>query len=258
MPPGKPRGIKVVPYLRTGGAIRASSMKKQWARLVRPGGDSESFWDIGGDIGVRVADFCWNTSYRKAFFDYVRLVVSKYEIDGIYFDAWGGYDFGTKLCYCEGCTTGFRKLSGEELPYRQNARDYTAEELERIARYRKWCKRELVDAFDETKRIVRSYRDIPLINNINNPGNMADRSSDDMHVINETDAFLYERGKSIIERAEEISVATARGMTVWPYVGTYDPFPRMPHFSCELGQEIYTSIAFGGSPTLYHSYFLNP
>ncbi len=76
-----------------------------------------------------------------------------------------------------------------------------------------------------------------------------------MRIINETDAFLYERGKSIIERAEGVSVATAHGFTVWPYVGTYDPFPRIPHFKYELGQEIFTSVVFGGSPILYHTYF---
>jgi hypothetical protein len=247
----KPRGIKVVPYLRTGGEISASSMKPEWARVENPRGDIRSFWDLG----AKVSTFCWNTTYRQAFYDYVKTVVSKYDIDGIYFDAWGGYGFGTNICYCEGCKKGFKKLTGEDIPYREDANEYTSEELKTLDRYRAWCKEELFEAFRETKRIVKSYKDIPLINNINNPGSFANRSPKDMRVINETDAFLYERGKSIIERAEGVSVATAHGFTVWPYVGTYDPFPRIPHYKYELGQEIFTTVVFGGSPILYHSYF---
>ncbi len=168
----KPRGIKVVPYLRTGGSISASSMKPEWVRVENPHGDIKSF---RGDTGGWVSTFCWNTAYRQAFYDYVKIVVSKYDIDGIYFDAWGGYGFGTKICYCEGCKKGFKKLTGEDLPYRENANEYTAEELKRLDRYREWCKEELFEAFSETKRIIKSYKDIPLINNINNPGEFCEQ-----------------------------------------------------------------------------------
>ena len=76
-----------------------------------------------------------------------------------------------------------------------------------------------------------------------------------MRILKGSDAFLYERGRSMMERAEGVSLATAHGLAVWPYIGTYDPFPRIPHYQYELEQEIFTSAAFGGSPILYHTYF---
>ena len=79
--------------------------------------------------------------------------------------------------------------------------------------------------------------------------------NEDYRIIQGSDAFLYERGRSMIERAEGVSLATTHGLAVWPYVGTYDPSPRIPHYNYELGQEIFTSVAFGGSPVLYHTYF---
>lgn len=247
----KPRGIKVVPYLRTGGPIQTGSMKPEWARIESPRGDIKSYWDLG----VKASTFCWNTPYRQAFYDYVKILVSKYDIDGMYFDAWGGYGFGKQICYCEGCKKRFKEFSKEDLPYKEKSDEYTSEELKILDRYREWCQEELFETFSETNRIIKSYKDIPLINNINNPESFSNRSPKNMRVINETNAFLYERGKSMIERAEGISVATAHGFIVWPYIGTYDPFPRIPHFKYELVQEIFTTIAFGGSPILYHTYF---
>jgi uncharacterized membrane protein len=91
-----------------------------------------------------------------------------------------------------------------------------------------------------------------MIYNINSPTVI---ENEDPRILAGSDAFLYERGRSMIERAEGVSLATAHGLAVWPYVGTYDPSPRIPHYKYELGQEIFTSVAFGGSPILYHTYF---
>ncbi len=244
----KHREIKVVPYLRTGGPIRTSAIKPEWAQKVTPEGEIRSFWDLG----EKATACCWNTPYRQAFYDYVATIVSNYDIDGIYFDSWFPfYRFDGSLCYCEGCITGFRKVSGKNIPYKKNY-DYTPEELKTIESYRRWYREEFYEVFSETKRIVKSYKDIPMIYNINNPSRIM---REDSRILNGSDAFLYERGRSMMERAEGVSLATAHGLAVWPYVGTYDPFPRIPHYKYELEQEIYTSVAFGGSPILYHSYF---
>ena len=248
----KPRGIKVVPYLRTGGSIKTTSMRPEWAHIENPDGDIGSSWDLG----AKSTALCWNTPYRQAFYGYVKILVSKYDIDGLYFDSWFPfYGFRREVCYCEGCKKGFKEFSGEDLPYRENINEYSKEELKIITRYREWYIEELFKAFSETKRIIKSYKNIPLIYNINNPTRISNKFQNDMRIMDGSDAFLYERGKSMIERAEGVSLATAHGITIWPYVGTYDPFPRIPHFKYELSQEIFTSVAFGGSPILYHSYF---
>ncbi len=246
----KPRGIKVVPYVSTGNTINASLINPEWAQKITPDGDILTSWDMG----AKTAPTCWNTSYRQAYYNLIRTIVSRYDVDGIYFDAWlPFYFFGGKeqICYCDGCKKGFRKESGKELPYRKNE-DYSSEELETIDQYRMWYKEELFTVFRETKRIVKSYKNIPLIYNINNPSRIM---HEDFRILEGSDAFLYERGGSMIERSEGVSLATAHGLAVWPYIGTYDPFPRIPHFQFELEQEIFTSIAFGGSPILYHTYF---
>lgn len=248
----EPRGIKVVPYLRTGGSIPTASIKPEWAHIENPDGDIKSSWDLG----AKVTALCWSTNYREAFFDLVKIVVGKYNIAGIYFDSWlPFYGFGKQICFCDGCRNGFKEYSGEDLPYRENTDKYTSEELKTLTRYRQWYIEELFEVFSETKRIIKSNKEIPLIYNINNPSRISDKSQNDMRIMDGSDAFLYERGKSMIERAEGVSLTTAHGITIWPYVGTYDPFPRIPHYKYELGQEIFTSVAFGGSPILYHTYF---
>ncbi len=246
----KPRGIKVVPYVSTGNTINASLINPEWAQKTTPDGDIVTNWDMG----AKTTPCCWNTPYRQAFYNLVRTIVSQYDVAGIYFDAWlPFYFFGGKemICYCKGCTSGFRAARGRELPYKKNE-DYSPDEVRTLDLYRSWYREELFSVFSETKRIVKSYKNIPLIYNINNPRRIM---NEDFRIVQGSDAFLYERGGSLIERAEGVSLATAHGLAVWPYVGTYDPFPRIPHYQYELEQEIFTSVAFGGSPILYHTYF---
>lgn len=249
----KPRGIRVVPYLRTGGSIPTEMMKPEWAQRMNPSGDIKSSWDLG----TKFSPLCWNTPYRQAFFDFVEKIVSQYDVDGMYFDAWAlFYGFtrqkGYGVCYCDGCRNGFKEATGLDLTYRKNENDYSSKELTIFKRYREWYMDELVEIFRETKRIIKSYKNIPLISNINNPTRIKNA---DTRIFNGMDAFLYERGRSMLERAESTSLAVAHGLSVWPYVGVYDGFPRIVHYKYELQQEIYTTIAFGGSPILYHTYF---
>lgn len=246
----KPRGIRVIPYINTSHTQKTSAINPDWAQKLSPAGNYPSTWSMQ----EKVTPICFNTSYREAFFDLIRTVVSKYDIDGIYFDTWVPFHFfqgKEKICYCDGCRKGFKEATGLEIPYKVNS-DYTAGELKIFDRYRDWCNEELYKVFAETKRIVKSYKNIPMIYNIGNPEKI---STEDLRILNGSDAFLYERGRSMIERAEGVSLATTHGLAVWPYVGTYDPSPRIPHYRYELGQEIFTSVAFGGSPILYHTYF---
>ncbi|MFC1558400.1 beta-galactosidase trimerization domain-containing protein [candidate division KSB1 bacterium] len=249
----KPRGIKVVPYLRTGGSIPTIIMKPEWAQRANPAGDIRSSWDLG----TKFSTLCWNTPYREAFYDLVEKIVSRYDIDGMYFDSWAlFYSFtrqkGYSVCYCAGCRKGFKDATDLDLPFRSNENDYTSDELAVFKSYRDWYMEELVEIFKETKRLIKSYKDIPLIYNINNPTRI---KGADKRILNGSDAFLYERGRSMLERAEGTSLAVAHGLAVWPYVGVYDGYPRIVHYKYELQQEIYTTVAFGGSPILYHTYF---
>lgn len=248
----KPRGIRVVPYLRTGGAIRTANMKPEWAIRMNPAGDIKSDW--GG--GAKRSGACWNTPYRQAFYDLVETVVSQYDIDGLYFDAWIlFYRFtrqqGYSVCYCKGCMDGFKKSTGLDLPYKDDPNTYTNDELEIFGKYRDWYREELWEVFQETKRIVHSYKNIPLITNVNSPTQL---KREDPRINNGCDGWLYERGRGMLERVEGISLAVSQGLAVWPYVGTYDGYPRIVHHQKERAQEIYTSIAFGGAPILYHTY----
>ena len=194
----KPKGIKVVPYLGTQNSIITSLIDPEWAQKSTPEGDIPEFWDAGG---LQVPT-CWNTPYRQAFYDLVKHIMANYDIDGIYFDAWKPfYNFQGKynICYCEGCTKGFRESTGREIPYHRNNGSFSQAELEIISQYHKWYKDEMFEAFSETKRIIKAHKDIPLIFNINNPERIL---NGDLRIINGTDAFMYERGRSMIERAE--------------------------------------------------------
>ena len=249
----KKRNIRVVPYISTGHKLAWSMVTEkypEYAHQSSPGGQpSRSHMYVGEDHGT----VCWNTPYRQAYLDLIEHVVRDYDIDGIYFDTWLAFYFypRPKTCYCPGCREGFRKAAGLEIPYRENVRDYTPEELATIERYHEWYQDELVKVLAQVRRIVKSYKDIPLIYNINDPAKII---TEDPRVIENMDAFLYERGHSMLERAEGVSLARASGLAIWPYIGSYDNWPRLIHNGLDYQQEIFTTAVFGGGPIISQPY----
>lgn len=245
----KPLGIRVVPYVSTGHKLAWTMVTRdhpEYAQKTSPGGPpARSHMFAGEDHGT----VCWNTPYRQAYMEYVERLVRDYEIDGIYFDRWAaGYFWpGLSVCYCDGCRTGFRKASGMELPYHEKESDYTAPELEAIDRYHEWYQDTLVEIARQVRKLVKSHRDIPLIYNIADPVRMA---AEDRRIRDLMDGTLYERGHSILERAEGVSLARAAELTVWPYVGEYNNWPRTIHNGFDFQQQIFTTTMFGGTPIL--------
>ncbi len=165
----KPRGIRVIPYISTGHKLAWSMVTKEhpeYAHQPRPGGEPDrSHMFVGEDHGT----VCWNTPYRKAYMDLVEHVVRDYDIDGMYFDTWRPFYFwqGLRVCYCDGCRTGFRKASGREIPWHERRGDYSADELTTIERYHDWYRERFIEIIGEVRKLVKSYKDIPLIYNIN-------------------------------------------------------------------------------------------
>lgn len=245
----KPQGIRVVPYISTGHKLGWAMVTRdhpEYAQRTRPGGGPDrSHMFTGEDHGT----VCWNTPYRQAYLDLVERVVRDYDIDGIYFDTWKAAYFwpGRSVCYCEGCRDGFRKATGMELPWHELDSDYSPADLETIERYHSWYQDTLVQIVRQVRELIRSYKNIPLIYNINDPEHMA---AEDPRVRECMDGYLYERGNSILERAEGISLARAAGMSVWPYVGEYNNWPRAIYNGVDFQQQIFTTIMFGGAPIL--------
>jgi len=159
----------------------------EYRQQTTPGGyPHRNHFYVGEDHGT----VCWMGPYRVAFMDYVEHVVKDYDIDGIYFDKWDPNYFwpGRKLCYCEGCRSGFREATGLEIPCHEDDDDYTPEEVETIDRYHEWYKEVYIrEVVEEVRNLVKSHKDIPLISNINNPRRMAGsdpggkKSEDDIH-----------------------------------------------------------------------------
>lgn len=248
----KPRGIRVVPYVRTGGAVAAEIVNPDWAYRDKPDGHIPVWWDLGD----RRSAFCWNTGYRRAFYDLIEKLVTEYDVDGVYFDAWKiFYRFRhPQVCYCSGCTKGFKRATGLDLPYREDSRQYTTSEWRTIDRYHDWYREEFLKIFRETKRLIRSHKNIPLIFNLNHVRHIRNRAFTHPQIVEESDAFLYEMSKSMLERAEGTSLAVSHGLAVWPYADAYHGYPRVPVYRFGQQQHIYATMAFGGSPTLYHTY----
>ena len=249
----KPRGIKVIPYISTGHKLAWSTVTEKYpdyAQRIKPGGGAQrDHMHVGEDMGT----VCWNTSYRQAYLDYVTHVVKDYDISGIYFDTWRPFYFwqGKQVCYCDGCVTGFRKATGLDLPYHDTDAGYSEFELNVIDRYHAWYKEELISIMNKVREIVKANKNIPLIYNINNADKIL---HEDPRVIGAMDAFLYERGESILERAEGISLAKALGMQVMPYIGGYDNWPRISDNQFDIEQQIYTTMMFGGIPIISQPY----
>ncbi len=249
----KPRGIKVIPYISTGHKLAWSIVTRDYpgyAQRTKPGGGpAVDHMYVGENMGA----VCWNTSYRQAYFDYVTHVVRDYDIDGIYFDSWMPFYFwqGKQVCYCKGCVEGFKKATGLDLPWHEKDSDYTDADLKAIDSYHQWYREELIGVLREVRRIVKSYKDIPLIYNINNPEKIV---REDPRVIAAMDAFLYERGESMLERAEGVSLAKTLGIKVMPYIGGYDNWPRLAGNKLDAQQEIFTTLMFGGAPIISQPY----
>lgn len=249
----KPRGIKVVPYISTGHKLAWSMVTQhypEYAQRICPGGGPQrSHMFVGEDHGT----VCWNTPYRQAFMDLVEHVVRDYDVAGMYFDTWRPFYFwpGMKVCYCDGCREGFQKATGSDLPWHENSKDYTPKELTLIDKYHDWYKQELINIIHKVRRLVKSHKDIPLIYNINNPQKI---TAEDPRIITAMDAFLYERGRTLLERAEGISLARSMGMYVWPYVGTYGNWPRVIYDGYNYQQQIFTTTMFTGAPIIAQPY----
>lgn len=241
----KPKGIKVIAYISTGHKLAWSMVTEdhpEYAQKTTPGGQpSRSHMFVGEDHGT----VCWMTPYREAYLDYVEHVVRDYDIDGIYFDKWDPYYFwpGKRLCYCDGCRTGFREATGLEIPYHEHDKDYTDEELKTIDKYHHWyTEKYMTEVVEKVRALVKSYKDIPLISNINDPRRMAGQ---DPRVLSSMDAFLYERGNSMLERAEGVGVPRSVGLDIWPYIGVYHNWPRLAFQGVNYQQEIFTNLMFG-------------
>jgi hypothetical protein len=249
----KPRGIRTVAYISTGHKLAWSMVTRdypEYAQRVRPGGgpDRQHMY-VGEDHGT----VCWNSPYRQAFLDLVEHVVRDYAVDGVYFDTWRPFYFwpGLKVCYCDGCQNGFRQASGKDLPWHEREADYTAQDREVIAEYHRWYHEQLMSVMLEVRRIVKAHKDIPLIYNVNNADNMENEAP---RILKAMDAFLYERGHSLLERAQGVSLARAAGLGVWPYVGVYNNWPRVIPNGLGYQQEIFATAAFGGAPIIAQPY----
>ena len=249
----KPRGIRTVAYISTGHKLAWSMVTKdypEYAQRVRPGGgpDRQHMY-VGEDHGT----VCWNTPYRKAYLDLVEHVVRDYAVDGVYFDTWRPFYFwpGLKVCYCDGCRNGFQRASGKAIPWHEREADYTQQDHEVIAEYHQWYHEQLMGVLEEVRRVVKAHKDIPLIYNVNNADNM---ENEDPRILRAMDAFLYERGHSLLERAEGVSLARAAGLGVWPYVGVYNNWPRVIPNGLDYQQEIFATAAFGGAPIIAQPY----
>lgn len=248
----KPRGIRVVPYVRAGGEAAPEVVKLEWAYRENPQGDSPIWWDLGGPRRA----FCWNTAYRQAFQELIDQLVTRYDIDGIYFDAWKiFYRFRAPyVCYCAGCQDGFRAATGLQLPYHPDSGAYSPAEMKVIDRYHDWYRQQFLAIFRETKAHIRAHKNIPLVFNLNHARHVRDPMFTPPEVVEESDAFLYEMSRSMLERAEGTSLAVSHGLAVWPYSDAYHGYPRIPVYGLGQRQHLFATMAFGGSPTLYHTY----
>lgn len=241
----KPRGIKVFAYISTGHKLGWSMVTKdypEYAQRTTPGGlPTKVHMYVGEDMGT----VCWMTPYRQAWMEYVTHVVRDYDVSGMYFDRFRAFYFwpGKKLCYCDGCVKGFKEASGLKIPYHENESDYTANDLDAIDKYHQWYTETFMrEVVQKVRPLIKSYKDVPLMSNINNPQTIA---ATDPRTLKTMDAFLYERGNSMLERAEGVGVPRSIGLYIWPYIGTYHNWPRLAFQGANYQQEIFTNLMFG-------------
>ncbi|MFC2123169.1 family 10 glycosylhydrolase [Bacteroidota bacterium] len=249
----KKRNIRVVAYFSTGHKVAWSMVPgkyPEYSHIASPGGGPEKLqMMIGEDHGT----VCWMTPYKDAYMDMIEHVIRDYDVDAMYFDAWRPQYFwtGMRTCYCDGCTKGFKKATGHDIPYHSNRADYTDEELTIVKKYYSWYFEEYIKIVRETRKLIKSYKDVPLISNVGNAVSMA---NSDPRILEAMDAFLYERGESILHRAEGVSLATGVGLDIWPYVGVYNTWQRVAYDGYNFQQQILTNMMFGGGSIIAQPY----
>jgi hypothetical protein len=249
----KPRGIKVIPYFSTGHKVAWSMLANDYPEYAHKSSPDGPPLKLQMMIGEDHGTVCWMTDYKDAFMDLIEHVVRDYDVDAMYFDTWRPLYFweGLQTCYCDGCTNGFREATGKEIPYHMNPEDYTTEELTTIDQYHYWYTEEYIKIVQQTRKLIKSFKDIPLIYNAGNPVKIAD---EDPRILEAMDAFLYERSNTILERAEGVSLARALGLDVWPYIGVYNNWQRTIYETNSYQQQIFTNMMFGGGVIIAQPY----
>jgi hypothetical protein len=96
--------LRFVPWwlaTATGGVERVLREHPSWQLTGPP---------VDGKPGKRQNYVCYNSPYRELIFEEVREVLSKYDVDGIYFDQL------PISCYCPWCQAKFERLHGRSMP----------------------------------------------------------------------------------------------------------------------------------------------
>ena len=104
---GRKRGILYVPYIPIDCDQRAFREHPEWRPLKSDGSPLE---DTDGWPRL-----CTNSPFGGFVVEYVRELVSNYDIHGLWFDG-VGLNAAPTYCYCPACRDGFRQSTGLEAP----------------------------------------------------------------------------------------------------------------------------------------------
>ncbi len=240
------RGLRFAAYVPTCHTLPLAitdGLRPEWTRRATPEGEPAPAF---GQFGNLVRPICWASPYRAAFEGIVREVVERFDPDALYFDSWRTQYFASRapgldhpVCYCAGCQAQFG-----EIPHRPDGR-YTEAERARLRDYAAWYV-DLTHAAFQGARALADAHGLPML------VNRYLRSTPwDQRVLRGHEGVLFESHPELVARVEGIGLGTARGQTVWQYVGNYDSWPRLvPPGDVATAQEAVTSAAFGAQPAV--------
>ncbi len=99
---GKERGVQYVPYIPVDCDMRAFQEHPEWRNVAADGTVTDSVFPR----------MCENSPFRDFMAGYIIDLLSRYDINGLWFDGLGVH----KSCYCKYCREGFAGHAGMDAP----------------------------------------------------------------------------------------------------------------------------------------------
>jgi len=202
---------------------------------------------------------CFNSPYKEAFFTMVKEVVTRYEIDAIFFDAWQRIYFAPwQPCYCNTCRKMFKDRYGEEMPLVKGGPCWSTGKLKFIGKYSSSQRKNLNEWFkeysslswkiaEETVKLVKKYRDIPIFCHGEYYLCVRDKFQG-------YDGYLLEAIPTLDKRYVGIRLIRNERKIVYPFIDNYNGYFRVITAKKELILSGLITYLTGGIPLSGNGY----
>ncbi len=163
---------------------------------------------------------CLNSPLREVIRTLVREVLTRYDVDVMYFDGpYQGMNHGHDFCHCKYCQAAYQKRFGKPVPNRDENMS-----LDDDIQYQNWMANEVEIAyFREIRQMIRSTRDVPVLFN---DTSLLSRREWRSRAVPVADGFMFEAAETPEEKLFNMQLGQSTGKVTWTYVGSHTEYSR--------------------------------